>query len=263
MAARRRGSLNAMREKAERLVHHLNNPAYWGSGIEDNPDPTDNTTSVFDIWRWADSVQRRDIQSVIARVVAARQRYIHVDKPFPHLNETLQQFAAEANAAGHWGDSAGFVEAIAVLAKRIPDPVVLREMVDVYERAGNLQRQVWFMAQLAGREIFQGNQENGKKILADAYALCLNPRFEKGIGLILMEVSSLLEKQGRIREAHKSLVYARDLFKELHAIFSITARDLYRGLEDKYPSAFSSSTPLPPQTIDEFLTAFFAEPVSG
>jgi hypothetical protein len=260
-----------MREQAERLIQHLNNPTYWGSGHETNPDPTSKTIYVLDIWRWAEDVGRRDIQAEIARVAAPWQRYVEgalarnekltleTGPPIPQLDAIIRQFAAEARTAGHWKEYAGFLEAIWYTADRAEQPAMLWDLIDAYARAGNTQRQVWHMAHLARTEVFQGKFDNARQLLRDAHRLSLNPRFDKGIGMILMSVAYWLEKDGRVREAHRCLVAARALFRELHDIFTITARDLYHSLEVDHPSAFTNGETLPSQTADELLTAFFAE----
>jgi hypothetical protein len=262
-----------MRKIAERLAQHLNDPTYWGSGHESNPDPTTKKVYLFDIWRWADAAGRRDIQAVTARAVAGWQRNLEkalasnqklsIDggQPIPHLDAIIRQYADEARAAGHWREYAGFLEAIHGMVSRPEQPAMLRDIIDAYARAGNVEHRVWHMVELANSEIFQGAYGDAKQLLGDAYRLSLNPRFEKGVGMILMGVSHWLEKDGRILEAHRCLVTARALFHDLHDIFAITARDMYRGLEADYASEFlnGEGEKLPPQSADELLTAFFAE----
>lgn len=223
---------------AQSLVAFADDSSNWGeSGWSGSKDE-------LLIWEWAESKNRLDIMSKIARDVAD---FVIQRARFDVRNEKCQQLASKFEYLTSKVDRStqaeiyvGFLEGLLPFTPLSSRLSKLDEILSLYQYIGWKEKIVYYLflkaTELNGLYVI-GKLNSGEdeiwRLLIEAYRISKEIDFDKGITLALLGLGKFLGRKNKNGLAMKFLYQAHLYSKKAHTKFGITAIEEFRKIRDR------------------------------
>lgn len=230
-----------MPAKAQRLMEKYGQPSplIVGEYVSSQAD----RAALADVWKWATSVGRTDIMSMLARVTrtcldSEEQRIMCVG---------LREYAEQAKEQEKWDEYAGFLIALAEFEESYSlDRLALyKEALDIYARLDDWAGEAICTYEEVGIYRTLRQFDEVRRLSLRSYVLWARAGHRRGIAASLSRLADLLEIEGKYIEACRLLFCEKKLMSR-HVMWKISARDCLKRLSHEHgisPDQYESKKP--------------------
>ncbi|MCE9645358.1 MAG: hypothetical protein K8S20_05105 [Chloroflexi bacterium] len=213
---------------------------------------------VLEIWDWAETQERIDLQSVLAKDATSRLLELYRGKNMEKWKHKLLKLQSQAKVDDRQGDYCGFLEALLPIEYNMQRRWAwTHELHEINRQRGIWPKEIWYAGYVADHLKESNNVEGAKKILLHIYQLSSEKNFPKGVAWAFHWLAELAIKKDPAL-ACRLLYQAKLITIETRWIFGIPINEKLneiRALHSISGSAYELTEP-PSNVFRDFVSIF-------